>query len=168
MSEKECPFCGEKINENAFKCKYCGEWLNKTVPHSLSSNQQTSENSSYKTCPYCCKEIPVNAKKCQFCGEWIKVKPKNENQIYRYAKIALEIIIILIGILLECISGGSGAGLGFAFIAVICLELYFLPTTIADNRRHRHTTIIFIINLFFGYTVIGWVAALVWGLIDEH
>lgn len=144
------------------------EWINKNVPHSTPSNQITSENNKKKICPYCCKEIPTNTLKCQFCGEWIKEKLKTENLAYKYSKIAFYVIIILIGIILECSTNGAGGGLAFALIASIAIELYFLPTSIADSRRHRNTTIIFIINLFFGGTIIGWVAALVWALIDEH
>lgn len=26
--KKKCPYCFEKINNNAIKCKHCGEWIN--------------------------------------------------------------------------------------------------------------------------------------------
>ena len=42
------------------------------------------------------------------------------------------------------------------------LVLYFLPTLIAAVRRHTQETPIFIINLLFGWTIIGWVVALAW------
>lgn len=30
---KICPFCGERININALKCKHCGEWLDQTYQY---------------------------------------------------------------------------------------------------------------------------------------
>jgi hypothetical protein len=40
--------------------------------------------------------------------------------------------------------------------------LYFLPTIIALARNKRDTTSILLLNLFLGWTAIGWVIALVW------
>ena len=40
--------------------------------------------------------------------------------------------------------------------------LYFLPTLIAFGRQHQHWVPILLVNLFFGWTGLGWVAALVW------
>lgn len=40
--------------------------------------------------------------------------------------------------------------------------LYFLPARIATNRKHRNASAIGMLNLLTGWTVIGWVAALVW------
>jgi hypothetical protein len=47
---------------------------------------------------------------------------------------------------------------GFGFV------LYFLPAIIALARNKRDTTSILILNLFLGWTAIGWVIALVWAL----
>ena len=47
-------------------------------------------------------------------------------------------------------------GLGFVF--------YFLPTIIAIARSKRDTTSILLLNLFLGWTFIGWVIALVWAV----
>lgn len=44
---------------------------------------------------------------------------------------------------------------------LICSFLYFLPTIIAIRRGHRATGI-FVLNLLFGWTVIGWIAMLAW------
>jgi hypothetical protein len=43
--------------------------------------------------------------------------------------------------------------------------LYFLPTIIATNRGH-HVTGILLLNLFLGWTGIGWVAMLLWALLS--
>ena len=46
--------------------------------------------------------------------------------------------------------------LGFWFL------LYFLPTIIALVKSKRDTLAIFLLNLFLGVTLIGWIVALVW------
>jgi hypothetical protein len=43
---------------------------------------------------------------------------------------------------------------------VILLALYFLPALIAASRSHHQFGPIVIINLFLGWTFIGWVVAL--------
>lgn len=44
----------------------------------------------------------------------------------------------------------------------IVLWLTFLPTFIAYRREHPNRVPILLVNLFFGWTLVGWVAALVW------
>ena len=44
------------------------------------------------------------------------------------------------------------------------LVLYFLPAIIALARNKRDTTSILLLNLFLGWTAIGWVIALVWAV----
>jgi len=51
----------------------------------------------------------------------------------------------------------------FVFLGVLSL-LYFLPTFVALVRQHRHHVAIAFLNLFTGWTLIGWVAALVWAI----
>jgi Superinfection immunity protein len=40
--------------------------------------------------------------------------------------------------------------------------MYFLPSIIALARSKRDTLAIFLLNFFLGWTVIGWIVALVW------
>jgi Superinfection immunity protein len=42
--------------------------------------------------------------------------------------------------------------------------LYFLPSIIAFARSKRDATSIFVLNFLLGWTLIGWVIALVWAL----
>ena len=51
-----------------------------------------------------------------------------------------------------------GTLVGFAF----ALALLLLPTLVARSRNHPNTLPIFLVNLFFGWTFIGWVISLVW------
>lgn len=46
----------------------------------------------------------------------------------------------------------------------IGLLMYFLPTIVALVRSKRDTGAIFVLNLFLGWSVIGWIIALVWAL----
>jgi len=45
---------------------------------------------------------------------------------------------------------------GFSFF------LYFLPSFIALLKSKRDTLAIFLLNLFLGWSVIGWFVALIW------
>ena len=50
---------------------------------------------------------------------------------------------------------------GFGFV------MYFLPSIIAFARSKRDTIAITILNFFLGWTMIGWVVALVWALKND-
>lgn len=50
----------------------------------------------------------------------------------------------------------------FGFGLLIPLAMYFLPTIIALARSKRDTLAIFLLNFFLGWSVIGWIVALVW------
>jgi hypothetical protein len=53
------------------------------------------------------------------------------------------------------------AGLAI-WILIVSFVLYFLPTMIAVARKHRNALPIFILNLFLGWTFLGWIVSLVW------
>lgn len=54
----------------------------------------------------------------------------------------------------------------FAAIAV-AVSIYFLPSIIADRRKRSDTLVIALFNACLGFTVIGWVMALVWAVTKE-
>ena len=47
------------------------------------------------------------------------------------------------------------------------IVFYFIPSIVAFARHHRQSLAIFLLNLFAGWTFIGWVAALIWAVIKE-
>ena len=61
-------------------------------------------------------------------------------------------------------SGGGGSAAGGGVILVIILALgaaaYFLPTVIALVRKVPNVGSVIVINLFLGWTFIGWIVAL--------
>ena len=40
--------------------------------------------------------------------------------------------------------------------------MYFLPTIVAAIRSKRDLLAIFLLNLFLGWSVIGWIVAMIW------
>ena len=55
----------------------------------------------------------------------------------------------------------------FALLLIPFGAIHFLPTIIAALRHGRSVVGIFLLNLFLGWTVIGWVIALIWALTNE-
>jgi hypothetical protein len=55
----------------------------------------------------------------------------------------------------------------FALLLIPFGAIHFLPTIIAALRQSRSVVGIFLLNLFLGWTVIGWIVALVWALRGE-
>jgi hypothetical protein len=51
---------------------------------------------------------------------------------------------------------------GAFVLFMIPVVVYFLPLIVAINRGHEDRTRIGVLNLLLGWTVIGWIAALVW------
>ena len=51
--------------------------------------------------------------------------------------------------------------IGFGFL------MYFLPTIIALIKSKRDTVAILLLNLFLGWSVIGWFVALIWAVKND-
>lgn len=47
-------------------------------------------------------------------------------------------------------------------IFVVCAALYFVPGILAGIRHHKSQGAISVLNLFLGWTVVGWIVALIW------
>ena len=52
-------------------------------------------------------------------------------------------------------------------LLLLVLIVYFLPTWIANSRSHKNNASIFVVNLFLGWTLLGWVIALAWALKND-
>lgn len=56
------------------------------------------------------------------------------------------------------------AVLALLLAAAIGAVVYFLPTIIAFKRGKRNRGAILALNLFLGWSLLGWVVSLVWAL----
>lgn len=56
--------------------------------------------------------------------------------------------------------GNSGAGAGIAIIAILAIGAYFIPTIVAGSRHVPNVGSVFVLNLFLGWTFLGWVVSM--------
>lgn len=51
-----------------------------------------------------------------------------------------------------------------AMVLVLGLAVYLVPSIIAIKRKHPNKLAIVVTNVLFGWSVIGWILALIWSL----
>jgi hypothetical protein len=59
-----------------------------------------------------------------------------------------------------------GGVMGVVFL-ILGVVVYFVPAIVADRRKHNNRLAIGILNFFLGWTVVGWVGALVWACTND-
>jgi hypothetical protein len=86
-----------------------------------------------------------------------------------YSKTVSILAISVIGLAPAWAQGQPDSGDGWSGIAMIALLIfvYLLPSVVAAKRRHNNEGAIVALNILLGWTVIGWVGALVWALTDN-
>lgn len=135
-----------------FSCPDCGRSF--SVDKSLSGQSAK--------CPTChaALRVPVEAlreaSKDEAARWWIIVRPT--------------VYLVVIAAALTCIyviankTKATEAALIQVGFVVFIAAVYFIPTVVARSRKHHNATAIFALNLFLGWTFLGWVASLVWAL----
>ena len=53
------------------------------------------------------------------------------------------------------------------FFCIVSLGIYFLPAIVAFQRAHKNSASILVVNIFLGWTLLGWVVALAWSFTDN-
>lgn len=56
------------------------------------------------------------------------------------------------------------AGIGAIGFFLVFLIPYWVPTIVAFLRKHESRSAIAVVNFFFGWTLIGWILALIWAM----
>jgi hypothetical protein len=63
---------------------------------------------------------------------------------------------------------GSGIDLILLIlISIAALFIYFLPTIIASGRNATATFLIFLVNLFGGWTIALWIFVFIWAFLSK-
>lgn len=65
-------------------------------------------------------------------------------------------------------SAVAGAGIMTAIIVIVGIIIYLIPTFVAYKRKHTYKVAIILLNIFLGWTFIGWVGTLIWAFIDNN
>lgn len=57
--------------------------------------------------------------------------------------------------------------MGVSLLVIASLFFYLIPSMIASVRKVEHDFAIMAINVLFGWTVLGWFAALIWAIVEK-
>jgi hypothetical protein len=57
--------------------------------------------------------------------------------------------------------------MGGLVLLIIMGLIYFIPSIVANNRNHKQFNAILLLNIFLGWTFIGWVVALIWAVTND-
>jgi len=60
------------------------------------------------------------------------------------------------------------ANLVLLAIAIVALVIYVIPSIVAFRRQHPNRWPIFLVNMVFGGTILGWIGSLIWALGAAH
>lgn len=52
-------------------------------------------------------------------------------------------------------------------VSILAVSVYFMPAALASHRKCKATAGIAVVNVFLGWTFIGWVVALAWAASGE-
>ena len=80
---------------------------------------------------------------------------------HRHFGIALLAVLVTLSALTSVVIGAAG-------LIPLALSIYLLPTIIAFKVRHHYAVALALINVFFGFTVLGWLGIFVWALIGPR
>lgn len=85
-------------------------------------------------------------------------------------KFAQNAVLVIVGIviLLMILYFLIAEGFTFLVLALVLIPVYFVPCFIAYKKNHKFKKQIFLLNIFLGFSYVGWVAALIWASLDNE
>jgi len=115
-----------------------------------------------KECPCCAETIKAQAIMCRFCNCELNIQKLAEDDIIaKWASYFLVISSWFTICVVFCITKELAV-----LVVPLALGLYFLPTGLASGERQDRS--VFLINLFLGWTLIGWLIALAMAVVPSQ
>lgn len=159
-----CPFCSVKIEYDAQDdgkltlCPHCKQDIELTMA------------------PLVMNELPgtIRIERSDVIGDATKPLRKS----WRPPQWAIPIAFIVAGLVVggatiwfislypDIFAPIAQGGMSLAAIFVVG-AIYFLPAIVAHRRQHRNFTGVLLLNLFLGWTLLGWVGALIWSVYED-
>lgn len=59
------------------------------------------------------------------------------------------------------------SGISLLFVSIFGFVIYFIPSIVAYHRKHLQFIPILLLNIFLGWTLLGWVGAFVWSFMNS-
>ncbi len=72
----------------------------------------------------------------------------------------LVFIYLVFGVVISLFVGDAALGFSITFF----IGIYLFPYLVATSRNHPQDASILVLNPFLGWTLLGWVAALIWAV----
>lgn len=122
-------------------------------------------------CPHCNElrngEESARVWQCPNCKRLVAQSLPAPESLARKLSLSTKLIFFIVAFLvIVCVVALTDYEVVFVVLvsASPFILLYLLPTLIALSRNHPALWFIFIINLFLGWTVIGWGLTFIWAL----
>ena len=158
-----CSECGKEIANNSKFCPKCGKEIIST------------ESKNLKECSLCGKEEGTDSK----CAKCVNINPDIKRldnaiedidgtaysnlSVWEKAKLSAQVTLSTgvsgVGPQIENYDNSSFFLRTLAGI-ICCITIYLIPAGISIFRDSHNSVLVFLLNLFLGWTVIGWLVAL--------
>lgn len=128
-------------------------------------------------CPHCAQPVLLQSSIPNPGRRYNRSTGPRESQAQRTDYLRIGVIVFVSLLLfgtavavLQRVVGAEGllALAGTLGVLTLAVLIYLIPTIIAHRRQHRNATAIFLLNLLLGWTLLGWVGALVWSVYEDR